>query len=171
MRDLIKVIDDRYPTWMNREASQRLLEYPVRFTNSPYGEHNKSRFFGAMLVAGGEWIGSERDWFVEYMNADICHDVLPDHTLWRTLLNFQTPQLKSQEHTDADEVGPMSVVYMLEGYEGDLVFVDNANEQLHKIPFRENRMVIFPSHLHHFGNPPNSGVRLTLGSIFSPVTV
>lgn len=170
MKDLIKVIDDRYPTWMLSEASQRLLEYPVRFTNSPYGNYQKSRFFGTMMVSNGRWVGPEYDWFVEYLNADVTHDddLLPGYKVQRTLLNFQSVGLLSEEHTDADEIGPMSVVYMVEGIDGDLIFADHSTESLHRIPFKENRMVIFPSHLHHWGNPPSRGVRLTLGLICVP---
>tara|TARA_X000000368_G_scaffold372748_1_gene323292 strand:- start:1399 stop:1935 length:537 start_codon:yes stop_codon:yes gene_type:complete len=161
---LIEVVSGLFPDWLVDQTAQKLSEYPIRWTNSPYACYDKARFFGTMVVRNGEFIGAEDSWFIKYFNAMMEHR-LQAHTL-RTLLNVQFNNMDSQIHNDGDVNSLVSVVYHVAGTDGDTVFYNSANEEIKRVPFNMGQAIIFPSHIYHMGLPPKSGIRVTLGSIY-----
>jgi len=47
---LVEVVSGLFPDWMVDSVANRLSEYPVRWTNSPYACYDNARFFGTMIV-------------------------------------------------------------------------------------------------------------------------
>ena len=161
---MIEVVSGLFEDWLVDSVANRLSEYPVRWTNSPYADYDRARFFGTMIVQNGQFVGFEDEWFIKYFNALMEHR-LHARTL-RTLLNVQFPNMDSQIHNDGDMSSLMSVVYHVAGESGDTVFYNDANEVVKRVPFNMGQAIIFPSHLYHMGLPPDSGIRVTLGSIY-----
>jgi len=162
---LVEVVSGLFPDWMVDNVANRLSEYPVRWTNSPYACYDNARFFGTMIVQEGHYVGYEREWFIEYFNSLMEHR-LGAKTM-RTLLNMQFDNMQSQIHNDGDMPNLVSVVYHAAGESGDTVFYNNANEEVERVPFHMGQTLIFPSHMYHMGLPPKSGIRVSLGSIYS----
>ena len=47
---MTRVIDNYFPDWMVDMIAMDLESIPVKYTNSPYADFKKSRFFGSMLM-------------------------------------------------------------------------------------------------------------------------
>ena len=59
-----RVVDNYFPDWMVKWVSNDLENFPVTYTNSPYKDFTRSRFFGNMLMYEDRWtVAQERWWF------------------------------------------------------------------------------------------------------------
>ena len=67
---MVEVVSGLFPDWMVDSVANRLVEYPVRWTNSPYACYENARFFGTMVVQDGVFVGSEDEWFIKYFTSD-----------------------------------------------------------------------------------------------------
>ena len=47
---MIEVVSGLFDDWLVDSVANRLSEYPVRWTNSPYADYDRARFFGTMIV-------------------------------------------------------------------------------------------------------------------------
>ena len=171
-----RVVDNYFPDWIVERVSKDLEYFPVTYTNSPYRDFKRCRFFGNMLMEEDQWtVPIERWWFVDYFNMciynDICKDLeLPGHC-HRILLNGQVPGQEGQNHCDSDYEDYLSVIYMGHGNSGATVFVNNEDEDVQRVEFKEGRMVIFNSSLWHRGEGPSEGYRVSLGAIYPLVPI
>ena len=161
---MIEIIDDYFPNWMVQDVAEWLTDYcPLYYNNAPYGDYNKSRFLGNTVIRDNEFTDtSPWYWFFAYINECVIKDIAtrpPCSHIHRLLVNGQTPDMISEFHTDHD-VPATSIIYHAYGKDGDTEF---ANGKV--IPFKQGRMVVFDSSLHHRGNPPSKGMRLSLGII------
>ena len=57
------------------------------------------------------------------------------------------------------------------GNSGATVFVNNEDEDIQRVEFKEGRMVIFNSMLWHRGEGPSEGYRVSLGAIYPLVPI
>ncbi|BCU94666.1 MAG: hypothetical protein CM15mV6_0180 [uncultured marine virus] len=74
--------------------------------------------------------------------------------------------MDSQIHNDGDMSSLMSVVYHVAGETGDTVFYNDANEVVKRVPFNMGQAIIFLVIYTTWELPPDSGIRVTLGSIY-----
>ena len=171
-----RVVDNYFPDWMVKWVSEDLEMFPVTYTNSPYKDFTRCRFFGNMLMYEDRWtVAQERWWFPDYLNKciynDICKDLeLPGHC-HRILLNGQVPGQNGQNHCDSDYEDYLSVIYMGHGNSGATVFVNSADEDIQRVEFKEGRLVIFNSCLWHRGEGPTDGYRVSLGAVYPLVPI
>lgn len=172
------ILDDLLPQWMVDKVASEIPIIPVSYTNSPYGEYHKSRFFGQLLIKEEQWVAPiAPHWFIDYLHMLVCNEVLVDYKidhLDRCLLNCQTPGQHAQIHTDAclPNDAPYGVsdrlsgIYQVDG-EGDTVLYHDSGEEYARIPFKSGRLVIFDSLILHQGEPPvNAPIRWSLGYIW-----
>jgi hypothetical protein len=175
MRELIygkpRIVDDYFPQWMVERVSLDLEYFPVTYTNSPYKDFQRCRFFGNMLMEMDRWtVPIERWWFVDYFNMciynDICKDLnLPGHC-HRILLNGQVPGQDGHNHSDSDYDTYLTAIYMGHGTSGSTVFVNDRDEDYLDVPFKEGRLVLFNSMIWHRGEGPKEGYRVSLGAVY-----
>ena len=50
-----RVVDNYFPDWMVKWVSNDLEYFPVTYTNSPYKDFTRCRFFGNMLMEEDKW--------------------------------------------------------------------------------------------------------------------
>lgn len=169
----VTVIDNYFPDWMVREVSYDLENMPVTYTNSPYRDFQRARFFGATLFEMDRWKDIQPWWFVDYFNRCVYNDIAPQTVghCCRVLLNAQLPGMNGQNHCDADTNDYISVIYMGHGNSGDTVFVNSADDEIERVSFKEGRLVIFNSAIWHRGEAPSSGYRVSLGCVYPIVPI
>ena len=51
-----RVVDNYFPDWIVERVSKDLEYFPVTYTNSPYRDFKRCRFFGNMLMEEDQWI-------------------------------------------------------------------------------------------------------------------
>ena len=163
----ISVIDDYFPSWLVNQVSMELECMPVRYTNSPYANFDKARFFGAMLMEHDQYKDIPPWWFIEYFNQCMYNDVAKLWTVghcYRVLLNGQLQGQSGCLHSDADSDNYLTVIYMGHGNSGDTVFENGK-----RVEFKLGRLVIFNSSDIHKGDAPNDGYRVSLGAVYPSV--
>ena len=77
---MIEVVSGLFDDWLVDSVANRLSEYPVRWTNSPYADYDRARFFGTMIVQNGQFVGYEDEWFIKYFNALMEHRLPVSYT-------------------------------------------------------------------------------------------
>ena len=167
--ELVKVIDDYFPPWLVDIVSKDTESMPVKYTNSPYADFDKARFFGTMLYLDDKFQDLPYYWFIDYFNRciynDICKELNINHC-HRILLNGQLPGQNGCNHCDADSKDYLSIIYMAHGNSGDTVIVNEEGNDVERISFKEGRMVIFNSAEYHRGEAPTEGYRVSLGAVY-----
>ena len=111
----ISVIDDYFPSWLVNQVSMELECMPVRYTNSPYANFDKARFFGAMLMEHDQYKDIPPWWFIEYFNQCMYNDVAKLWTVghcYRVLLNGQLQGQSGCLHSDADSDNSVSYTHL-----------------------------------------------------------
>ena len=169
-----KVIDDYFPQWMIDKVSDYMTRVPVKYDNTPRKDSfNECRYMGNMLLTRNKWNSKAlpQSWFLEYLinviKEDICKEYNITDTL-RCLHNGQFPleSMNAINHRDSDDDRYITVIYMGHGKSGDTILCDNDGNDLHRITFKEGRLVIFNSYQLHRGEKPNEGYRCTWGLVF-----
>tara|TARA_B100000029_G_scaffold513725_1_gene614167 strand:+ start:955 stop:1476 length:522 start_codon:yes stop_codon:yes gene_type:complete len=165
---VIEVVNDYFPDWLVNIVSTDMENMPVTYSNSPYADFNRARFFGNMLMQDDKHL-QQPWWFLEYFNRCIYNDICIKYNVnrcARILLNAQLPGMDGCNHNDSDNDNYLSVIYMGHGNSGDTVFVNQADEDIERVTFKEGRLVIFNSAIYHRGEAPTQGYRCTLGAVY-----
>ena len=166
---MTKVIDNYFPDWMVDMIAMDLETIPVKYSNSPYADFEKSRFFGSMLMLDDKFMDLPYYWFVDYFNRCMYNDVCKEYNLshcHRVLLNGQLPNQIGCNHTDADSEDYLTVLYHGSGTSGDTVMVDKEGNDIERISFKRGRLIIFNSSHWHRGECPDEGYRVSLGAVY-----
>ena len=173
MHKNVRVIDNYFPDWTVKRISHELEVMPVTYTNSPYRDFERARFFGSSLMEYDEFKDIKPWWFVEYFNQCVYNDIETSTVghCCRVLLNAQLPGMNGCNHCDADTDEYLTIIYMGHGQSGDTVFVDPADNEMERVSFKEGRLVIFPSHIWHRGEAPSHGYRVSLGAVYPVVPI
>jgi hypothetical protein len=182
----IFVFDDVAPEWLYESFRHRIKEaqrwkYGMAATRSDYG-----RFFVLWVAQAGTHRGNRGPFAGDVDNvATYCHDlwvdkllptIIPDGqvvNIHRVHFNGQFPtQDKLAVHLDWDMKDMWTLLYYLDGEDGDTVFYENPvvddsgemhpPEEAYRVKFRKNRMVFFPSFYWHAGENPKEGFRISL---------
>ena len=166
----MQIVDNYFPQWMVDKVLAEIPLIPVSYTNSPYGEYDKSRFFGQQLMEKEQWVAPiAPHWFVDYLHMAVCNDICKEYEinhLDRCLLNCQTPGQEAQIHTDSNSNVRISGIYHVMG-DGDTVFYTTDKEKTVSVKFVPGRLVLFNSTIWHQGLPPvDSPIRYSLGYIW-----
>ena len=168
-----KVIDDYFPDWLITDVSYYLKTFPVTYTNTPNKHtYKNARFMGNMIMIEDDWmVPIKPSWFIDYFNKCIYNDLLKEFQISncvRCLHNGQFPleSMNAINHRDSDDDRYITVIYMGHGKSGDTILCDNDGNDLHRITFKEGRLVIFNSYQLHRGEKPNEGYRCTWGLVF-----
>lgn len=171
--DKLKVIDNYIPDLDVHEIKRKLLDMEWLFTNSPYGDFNTSRMFGINLFKN-DTFHSKIPTNIKYLIDLLSNDIFDGGVeLVRCLANMQAMSQFSEVHTDTNTEDCISVIYHVNESEGDTCFYDDRyGKPVHNVPFKQGRLVIFPSHFWHEGLPPtkymspNNNFRVSLGFVF-----
>lgn len=182
----IFVVDDVAPEWLYNLWVERIQQadrwkYGMAATRQDYG-----RFF-VMWIAN---VGSHRgprgpiagdykgiaDTFNELWQREHLPKLMPDATvlnIHRSHLNGQFPtDNKLAIHFDFDMLDMWTMVYYLDGEDGNTIFYDNPKidengdmqppEPIHTVEFKRNRAVFFPSFYWHAAENPSQDFRISL---------
>jgi hypothetical protein len=170
----ILVFDDIVPEWLYSSIKKNILSIPVTCEHHGIGPDVGHSFFSKIWPLFGL---HEMPW--EYKATFSALDaargristndeVLPLH-LVQCQLNLTTKTLKGGFHQDIGPPG-YTMVHFINGDTGMDFWSDNPDNggnKIHKVEWKDNRCVIFPSNLWHRGVPTiNVEPRLTLGYIF-----
>tara|TARA_B100000579_G_scaffold361331_1_gene318992 strand:- start:1803 stop:2384 length:582 start_codon:yes stop_codon:yes gene_type:complete len=165
-----RVVDNYFPDWLVDRVSLDCVNMPVTYTNSPYKDFNKARFFGNLLMVDNNWMERLPPWwFLDYFNLCVYNDICKEYNLTnchRVLLNGQLPGQNGCNHCDSDYEEYLTIIYMASGTSGDTVLVNSRDEDVQRVPFKRGRMVIFNSSIWHRGEAPTEGYRITLGAVY-----
>ena len=169
-----KVIDDYFPRWLIHNASNYMANVPCKWDNTPRKDSfSECRFMGNMLLIKDTWMLKDlpESWFLQYLIESIKEDICKEYNITNTLRclhNGQFPLdfMSGINHRDSDNKNYLSVIYMGHGASGDTVIVDENNNDVERISFKEGRMVIFNAHQLHRGEAPKQGYRCTWGLVF-----
>ena len=168
-----KVIDDYFPDWLVTNVSYYLKTFPVTYTNTPNkNTYKNARFMGNMIMIEDEWmVPIKPSWFIEYFNHCIYNDLLKEYDIkhcLRCLHNGQFPleKMNGINHRDADDENYVSVIYMGHGNSGDTVIVDENEDDVERISFKEGRIVMLNSFTKHRGEAPKEGYRVSWGFVY-----
>tara|TARA_B100000287_G_scaffold398632_1_gene416188 strand:+ start:781 stop:1362 length:582 start_codon:yes stop_codon:yes gene_type:complete len=170
LADKVRIVDNYFPDWMVDRVSLDCVNMPVTYTNSPYMDFDKARFFGNLLMVDNNWM--ERFppwWFLDYFNLCVYNDICKEYNLTnchRVLLNGQLPGQNGCNHCDSDYEEYLTIIYMASGTSGDTVIVNSRDEDIQRVSFKRGRMVIFNSSIWHRGEAPTEGYRITLGAVY-----
>jgi hypothetical protein len=170
-----------YNSWVNRICEAQRWKYGMAATRQDEG-----RFFVLWVAQAGTHRGlrgpftGDHEGIANYFN-DIWQDfhlpkLIPDAAvtnIYRVHFNGQFPtNNKLAVHFDWDILDMWTVVYYLDGDEGDTLFYENpAPDQLgnllppkevYRVKFKKNRAVFFPSIYWHAAENPLSGFRISL---------
>lgn len=182
----IFIVDNVAPSWLwsswnNRIVSAQRWKYGLAGTRL-----DEQRFFAIWVSQIGQHKGNrgpfpgDHEGICNYFN-DLWQDVhlkniIPDAEVVSILrCHFNGHVYNKQKlgiHYDFDDLNTWTMVYYLEGLDGDTVFYDNpqpdtnGNLQKPKEIFRSNwklnRAVFFPSYYYHYAEHPSEGFRITL---------
>ena len=170
LEDKARVVDNYFPDWMVERVSLDCINMPVTYTNSPYKDFDKARFFGNLLMVDNNWMERLPPWwFLDYFNLCVYNDICKEYNLTnchRVLLNGQLPGQNGCNHCDSDYEEYLTIIYMASGTSGDTVLVNSRDEDIQRIPFKMGRMVIFNSSIWHRGEAPTEGYRISLGCVY-----
>tara|TARA_B100000945_G_C20398865_1_gene606243 strand:+ start:521 stop:1102 length:582 start_codon:yes stop_codon:yes gene_type:complete len=165
-----RVVDNYFPDWLVDRVSLDCVNMPVTYTNSPYMDFDKARFFGNLLMVDNNWMERLPPWwFLDYFNLCVYNDICKEYNLTnchRVLLNGQLPGQNGCNHCDSDYEEYLTIIYMASGTSGDTVIVNSRDEDVQRVPFKRGRMVIFNSSIWHRGEAPTEGYRITLGAVY-----
>ncbi len=169
-----KIIDDYFPDWMVQQVRDYMCMMPVRWDNSSdYTIKEGKRFMGNMILIEDNWQLNDvkMHWFLLYLIEAIKHDICKEYNItntYRCLHNGQFPleSMNGQNHRDSDDVKYLTVIYMGYGNSGDTVIVDDDNNDIKRVSFKEGRLVLFNSNTLHRGECPTEGYRCSWGLVF-----
>jgi len=182
----IFVVDDvapewLYDSWVNRITEAQRWKYGMAATRQDYG-----RFFVLWVAQAGSHKGprgpftGDHEGIANYFN-DLWQDhhlprLIPDATVMnihRVHFNGQFPtNNKLAVHLDWDILDMWTMVYYLDGDDGDTLFYENPEpdeegnllppKEVHRVQFKKNRAVFFPSIYWHAAENPKEGFRISL---------
>ena len=125
--ELVKVIDDYFPPWLVDIVSKDTESMPVKYTNSPYADFEKARFFGTMLYLDDKFQDLPYYWFIDYFNR--CESFNVNTPRFQYSTDDQTPTGKYNAHIqdklnsigpdkssypDQKDIGPTSYGFVIE---------------------------------------------------------
>lgn len=170
-----------YNSWVNRIVEAQRWKYGMAATRQDEG-----RFFvlwvaqaGAHRGARGPFTG-DHEGIANYFN-DLWQDqhlpnLIPDarvNNIHRVHFNGQFPtNNKLAVHLDWDILDMWTMVYYLDGDDGDTLFYENPEtdelgnllppKAVHRVEFKRNRAIFFPSLYWHAAENPTTGFRISL---------
>ncbi len=182
----IFVVDDVAPDWLFNSWVTRILQaqrwkYGLAATRLDY-----QRFFAIWIAQAGTHRGlrgpfpGDHEGICNYFNDlwqdKILPEIIPDArvlNIHRVHFNGQFPSNEELGlHYDWDDVDMWTVVYYMEGVDGDTVFFDNPKpddegnlskpNEIFRTKFKPNRAVFFPSCFWHYAENPSKGFRISL---------
>jgi hypothetical protein len=182
----IFVVDDVAPDWLHAswvhriETAQR-WKYGLAATRL-----DAQRFFAIWISQAGAHRGTrgpftgDHEGIANYFN-DLWQDhhlpkIMPDArviNIHRVHVNGQFPSNEELGmHYDWDDLDMWTMVYYLDGTGGDTLFFENPEpnesgelskpKELHRISFKPNRAIFFPSFYWHSAENPPAGLRTSL---------
>jgi hypothetical protein len=182
----IFVVDDIAPEWLFNSWRTRVLEahrwkYGLAATRLDY-----QKFFALWVAAAGTHRGLRGPFpgdhegicntFNDLWQDEIMPKIIPDArvvNIHRVHFNGTLPSNEELGlHYDWDELDMWTMVYYLDGDDGDTVFFDNPQpdengdlqrpKEIARTAWKLNRAVFFPSYFWHYGQLPSRGFRITL---------
>jgi hypothetical protein len=182
----IFVVDDVAPEWLFNSWRRRILEaqrwkYGLAATRLDY-----QRFFALWVAQAGTHRGTRGPFpgdhegicnvFNDLWQDEIMPKLIPDAqvvNIHRVHFNGTLPSNEELGlHYDWDDLDVWTMVYYLDGTNGDTVFFDNPvpgetgelqkPKELARTTWKLNRAVFFPSYFWHYGQLPSEGFRITL---------
>lgn len=184
--DKIKVVDNvapewLYETWVERVRNMQRWKYGMAATRQ-----DRSRFFVTWVSQAGHHRGPNgpfkgdhegiADYFNELWRWHHLPKLYPDAqviNIHRVHFNGQYPtDDKLAIHMDWEDLDMWTMVYYLDGEEGDTIFYDlpkmkqdgelTQPKPVHKVKFKHNRAIFFPSYYWHAAENPKNGFRVSL---------
>jgi len=170
-----------YDSWVRKIQTAQRWKYGMAATRQDYG-----RFFVMWIAQAGSHRGPRgpfvgdfegiADYFNEVWQNQHLTALIPDAAIaniHRIHFNGQFPtNNKLSLHYDWDIPDMWTVVYYLDGEDGDTIFynspaVDSDGEliipsEIHRVEFKPNRAVFFPSYYWHAAENPKDGFRISL---------
>jgi hypothetical protein len=183
----IFVVDDVAPSWLFDTWVERVREMQRWKYGMAATRQDRSRFFVTWVANAGSHRGTKgpfpgdhegiADYFNELWQWDHLPKIMPDAkvlNVHRVHFNGQYPTNdKLAIHLDWEDLDMWTMIYYLDGEEGDTIFYDTplldkdtdelqAPQPVHKISFKPNRAVFFPSYYWHAAENPKNGFRISL---------
>lgn len=186
-KNKIFVVDDvapkwLYDTWVEKARQMQRWKYGMAATRQ-----DRSRFFVTWVAQAGSHRGpkgpfaGDHEGIVDYFNElwrwHHLPSIIPDAqilNIHRVHFNGQYPSNdKLAIHLDWEDLDMWTMVYYLDGEEGDTIFYDTPQPDeetgelldpvpVHKIEFKKNRAIFFPSYYWHAAENPKEGFRISL---------
>ena len=185
-KDRIFIVDNVAPEWLHKSWLKKMEDahrwhYGMAATREDYG-----RFFvlwvanaGAHRGPRGPFAGDHggiADYFNELWQEEHLPKLIPDAgvmNIQRVHFNGQFPtDDKLAMHIDWDIPDMWTMVYYLDGEDGDTIFysdpeIDEHDEytppqEAYKVKFKKNRAIFFPSYYWHAAENPTRGFRVSL---------
>jgi len=182
----IFVVDDVAPEWLFNSWRTRILEahrwkYGLAGTRLDY-----ERFFAIWVASPGShrslrgpFAGDHEgicNTFNDLWQDEIMPKLIPDSrvvNIHRVHFNGTLPSKEELGlHYDWEELDMWTMVYYLDGADGDTIFYDdpkpdeNGNlpkpKEIFRTEFKLNRAIFFPSYFWHGGVLPSKGFRISL---------
>jgi hypothetical protein len=182
----IFVVDDVAPEWLYQTWVERIQKLDRWKYGMAATRQDQGRFFVTWISNAGTHRGARgpfsgdfkgiADTFNELWQRKHLTNLIPDAevlTVHRSHLNGQFPtDNKLAIHYDFDIMNMWTMVYYLDGDDGNTIFYDNPKiddngemqppEPIHTIEFKRNRAVFFPSYYWHAAENPSNGFRISL---------
>ena len=174
-KELIFVLDNVVPDWLYTSIKNNVSAIPVTYGHRGIGPDQGNSFFSRV------WSTYELQlmpWECKAIFTALNHtrfnlssddEVLPLH-LNQCQLNVTTQNLVGGIHTDVCDPA-WTMVHLISGDSGMDFWTDlpeNNGIKIQEVGYKDNRCIVFPSHILHRGLPPNKvEPRITFGYIFS----
>tara|TARA_B110000503_G_C7167937_1_gene422797 strand:+ start:2352 stop:3107 length:756 start_codon:yes stop_codon:yes gene_type:complete len=182
----IFVVDDVAPEWLYNSWVARITEAQRWKYGMAATRQDEGRFFVLWVSQAGSHRGprgpfnGDHEGIANYFN-DLWQDrhlpnLIPDAVvtnIHRVHFNGQFPtNNKLAIHLDWDMLDMWTMVYYLDGNDGDTLFYENPEidelgnllppKQVHRVEFKKNRAVFFPSIYWHAAENPTNDFRISL---------
>jgi len=179
----IFVVDNIFPEHLVQSFGRKLLhaqrwEYGIQGRS---GGEKDGRFFSIWVHRPHESTNPfERDveGIASYVHDAFCQFALPSKIkdafptqIYRVHFNGQVPMdVAIPIHFDWEMPDYWTMIYYVEGVDGDTVFYNNPTgptekdssfEEVYRVKFKPGRMLFFPSHYWHAALHPSEGLRVS----------
>ena len=160
---MIIVKDNPFPRWLEQSIEGQFYRFPLEYGHRTTDQGPE--FFGRTLYNRPTGVALPAPYLVDalcdWIRFEHCAELTVEFDyIERVTVNAQTSGQSAGRHCDYDhDPNLRSIVYFVSGTGGDLVFYDPTE----RVTFQPNRLVSFSSDRDHEAEPPDQGLRMSIG--------
>ena len=159
--DSIIIVDNPFPSWLEEyiKSQSKIIPWGLKYIHEnaaeeftfTYGSYVHNHFLEDHLHSNKIFNLAFADFITKEMPAELT--LVMQGVRWNCLLKTNDANL----HVDHSNDDCLTCVYFVNNSDGDLVFYEpNQTTEIKRCTFKQNRIVIFPSNIHHKAFAPTA---------------